>query len=1227
MLVLVCFLRLSALGADSTADGSQHWDSGEGYRRTPLLVPETHRAGFIKRTSDYTGLNHTNTLTAENLAANQILEVGSGVAAGDVDGDGRVDLYFCTLTKGNHLYRNLGEFKFEDITLKAGVSCVDQVSTGAVLADVNGDGQLDLLVTSIGNGPRLFLNQGQGVFQEAAQWGLIHGEGSTSMTLADVDGDGWLDLYVANYNTRTIKDSMKDLDVSAGFVNGRFVVSRPDLFQPILLKSGGASLFELGQPDHLYRNLGGAGFAAVPWTNGIFSDENGHPIAEPPREWGLSARFHDLNGDGFPDLYVCNDFFSSEDRVWINQGNGSFRLLSPLSLRHRSMSSMAVDVADINGDGREDLLVVDMMSQERQRRQKQRASLIHLLAATSYEDPRSSPEYPRNTLFLNRGDGTYAEIARYAGLDASEWSWGTAMLDVDLDGYPDVLIATGTARDANDADLAEQSKQTTSRSADPSRKTRSFPILETPLQAFRNHSDLTFSSASEAWGFDTVGVAHGLALADLDNDGDLDVIINPLNRGPEVYQNQSDKPRVAIRLRGKHPNTQAIGSMIRATQPGFPIQVHEISSGGRYLSGDDPLTVFALRPGDPSLQVDITWRSGKESHYPQLRAGYLYEVTEPDSAPPSKRSPVASLPIAHEISTLASSNLFFQDISAVLKIKHSHSDLDDREVQPLLPRKMTELGPPLAWFDLDGDGWEDLLPGSGSQSLQVVYLNDRHGGFRPIRRKEKSLGNQTMMLGIHDADQKPRVLFAWSSSEHQTPLPGAVMQYTLKQEGDEPVVSEFGSSVGPLALGMFGDTPVLFVGGRIVPGRYPLAADSVLYTMQNGQWILDVTNTLALRRLGLVSGAVWADLDGDGKPELAVATEWGPIRVFALHERLLVERTQALGLTQFAGGWTGITVGDFDGDGLLDLAASNWGLNNTYRRNAQKPVRLYFGDFSNAGRIDMLEAFWEPQEKEYFPAMPLDRLRTLLPNIAARFPTFADFSKATMPNVLEGLEAPVQHLDGNWFTATVFLNRKDHFDPHPLEAEAQFASSFGISVGDLDGDGKEDLFLAQNFFGLDPDVGREDAGRGLWLKGDGIGGFQTVPARESGIALYGEQRSVALCDFDQDGRIDVAVTQNRGSIGLFKNVRAKPGIRVRLKGKGSNPDGIGCALRLVKGQELGPMRWVSAGSGYASQESTTQVLGFTGHSAPTGVWVRWPSGMTQVTPIPLSETSLEIREP
>lgn len=1205
-----------ALSFVYAAEGAPlEWQSQTGHRFANLKVAEQGKVGFTLLGAQPTGIEFTNVLSDVTAAKNRITQNGSGVALGDFDGDGLCDIYFCRLEGANVLYRNLGNWRFEDVTAAAGVGCPDQFSTGALFGDVDGDGKIDLLVNSIGGGTRLFLNVGGGRFQEFLESGLGSQFGAMSMAMGDIDGDGDLELYVANYRVNTFKDAPPGIQrPQTKTVDGKVIVTPEDRFAGVIAKNGLVRLREVGEPDILFVNKGQGRFGKISWTGGAFADAQGSRLSEIPRDWGLSAMFRDMDGDGTPDIYVCNDFFYSPDRVWLNEGGRRFRAAPAHSLREMSMSAMTVDFADINRDGYDDFFVADMLSREHEARHRQRANVALMKDVdVPTRDPNYRAEVIRNTLFLNRGDGTYAEIAQFAGVEESEWTWSAIFLDVDLDGYEDLLIANGNDRDVLDADSMRETAQS-GKSVDQHLKDlQKFPRLEVTKLAFRNRGDLTFEEVGAKWGFNTRGISHGMALADLDNDGDLDVVVNNMNSVAGIYRNDSAAPRVAVRLKGNAPNTRGIGAKIKVS--GGPVsQSQEMISGGRYLSCDDAIRVFAAGSETNDLQIEVVWRSGLRSVVEHAKGNRVYEVDE-------------ALAMAKPAAMKAAPQKWFADASALLKHTHQEDAFDDFQRQPLLPNQLSRLGPGASWFDVNGDGWEDLIIGSGKGGALAIYQNDTKGGFTRLESpglSEVTIRDQTGIVALRNNGSAAVLVGSANYEDGLTNVGASVRQFSFSANKFEDVVPAYNSSAGPIAAAdIDGDGNLdLLVGGRVVAGRWPEAAESRIYKFKAGKFQMDEANSRALEKVRMVSGAMWADLDGDGWVDLILACQWGPVRVFKNEAGVLREVTSSMGLDRLTGCWNGVAVGDLDGDGKLDIVASNWGLNTGHRATATQPARVYYGDLLDRGSVDVIEAEYDWNSR-IVPTRPIDVLGAAIPPLRDHYATFRSFGQATIAEAFAPYASRLHELQATTLSSTVFFNRGVKFEAAELPAEAQWAPAFGVNVADFDGDGADDIFLSQNFFDTQLEASRCDAGRGLWLRNAGGGKFIAIPGQEAGVEIYGEQRGTAVCDYNHDGRVDLVVTQNSGETKLYTNVGAKPGLRVILRGPAGNPDGIGAQMRVrYRGGKLGPVRNVAAGSGYWSQDSAAQILGL--GEAPESIWVRWPGGKEQIVAVESNSTQIQI---
>ncbi|MGQ0701923.1 MAG: FG-GAP-like repeat-containing protein [Gemmatimonadales bacterium] len=1217
---------------------SPEWHEETGYRWRDLASAGRRSPGFTRMDAERTGITFANTVSDSAAFRNRHLMQGSGVAIGDVNGDGRPDIYLARIEGPNALYLNDGDWHFHDVAAEAGVTLGDRPSTGAVLADIDGDGDLDLLVGVMAGRNALFLNDGTGRFRDAtAESGFVpEGRGTTTLTLADVDGDGDLDLYVANYKARTMLDSLSPQQRAFDQIvkrtpRGLEVIPerRADYRLQPRPELKGVTLVQRADPDWFYRNEGGRLVHEPIAHNPRFLDENGRPLADEPDWFGLAARFYDVNGDGAPDLYVANDF-EDPDQFWINDGKGNFRLINQQAIRRLANSNMAVDFADIDRDGHVDLFQVDMLANDHRNKTQVPTHTTFSKIVGEYSVPA---QWQRNALLWNRGDGTFAEIADFAGVAASGWSWSALFLDVDLDGYEDLLIGNGHTWDLMDVDTQERLKSTFT-GLDWREERRYYPELKLRNVAFRNRGDRTFEHASAAWRWGTEeDISHGMAAGDLDGDGDLDLVVNRLGTPAAVMRNDAAAPRLAVRLAGSPPNTHGIGARVTVKGGAVPEQAREVTAGGLYLSGSDAALSFATGPAT-TVTLEIRWRSGAVTTISDAVPGRLYEVRESgigtrvsggEGEGPSAESRVPSpAPL-------------FEDVSGTLNAHHAESFYNDYVRQPLIHRGLSQLGPGVTWVDVNRDDRPDLIIPDGDGG-ELAWYRNQGGRFTRVPLGYPA-GQLDFTMALVLPNPEPHGLGASlvvgrSSYQARTAADAfqlaGVARLDLTPDGLRVreavgVTSPDSASVGALALADLdadGDLD-LFVAGRVIPGAWPLPTSSRLYRNDNGRFVPDPANDAVLRGVGPVSAARFTDLNGDGWPDLVLATDGGPIKVFMNQRGRLTDATARWGLDRYLGMWNGVAAGDFDGDGRMDLVATNWGRNLTFSADSAQPLYLYIGSFGAQRSVDVIPAAYDSVLRTIAPIASLTRLSWALPALRRRIPTFKEYAGSPIEKVLGAAGPSARRLTINTLDHLVFLNRGARFEARPLPDEAQWAPGFGLVVGDFDGDGKEDLFLAQNFSQTETGTPRFDAGRGLMLLGDGTGGFHPMPGQASGIVIYGDQRGAAAADFDGDGRLDLAVSQNAAEAKLYRNTGGAPGLRVRLAGPAGNPDGIGAMPRVRYPDGDGPLREIAAGSGYWSQDGAVAVLGLRG--TPRSVLVRWPGGGEQEVTVAAGQRELQVK--
>ncbi len=1101
--------------------------------------PGERPVGFRKILTENSGLTFAHQIPTSRSLTNQMLLDGSGVALTDIDGDGRIDIFFGASDGQSQLWRNLGNWRFVEQTESAFPDRKRDLSgdvTGVAFADLNGDHKPDLVLNSHADGVRILTNTGAATFR-ALPFRQGQARGGHSVAIADIDGDGWLDIYICNYRQRALMD-MPSARATFQTVNGVPQIamfngrpaSEPDLTNRFRVGPSG-ELEEMGEPDIIYQNHGGTNFTVVRWTNGNFLDEEGNALAEPPRDWGLAAQFCDVNGDGRPDLYVCNDF-QSPDRFWINlstPGQVRLRLVSRSALRHTSLFSMGVDFADFNRDGRWDFFIVDMLSPDHVRRltSMDGSSTIK----NNYPDPLSRPQLGANTLFLQRSDRSYVEVANLSGVAATDWSWTPLFLDVDLDGWPDLLVSAGQERGSRELDIAEHMKQFRRSGlrtdAQIFRERQRFPRQSAPLKAFRNQGTRSaeglprFEDVSTTWGFDYDGVSHGMAVADLDGDGDLDVVVNHLQAPAGLYENLSTAPRIHIRLQGNAPNTAAIGAELRCRSSGtnsLP-QLAQVTAGSHYLSSDDGGKTFAC--GDTPGVLEIRWPSGQITTERNLQANRFYEIKEPEGLLKKRMDPPAP-----------AKRLRFE--ARVVEEAGKPNQPIDFVAQPSLPRLQSTRWPCLA---ITGDTNSELQLWIGKPQSRLRARS------QPFLQSARELGNVRSVIAVVPWGGH---LIAATDAWQGTTQTNSRLVSLERKTGVEQIIKAPVPAISCLAFSAAGSTN-FFIGSGSLLGDYPNSGRSALMQWQAGGFqASSVTN------LGLVTAAVFARLRSSTDPDLITVSEWGPPRIFRIDNGRLIawnppvhfQKNAVRQLGDLNGLWQSVAAEDLDGDGRKDLVLGNWGLNSPfalYTGPALPPefsirsLSLYHGIFQGNART-CFQCYSSAEGRE-LPIQGLNDLSRHLPWISEKFNTHRSFANADAPSILGAQLAVMQRVECRWLASLVLFNRGDHFEAFPLPDLAQAGPIFGLQTGDFDGDGHADVYCAQGFFGYNFNAGRDDTGEGVFLLSRGDSSFDALSTVDAGFRLLGEQRSVLSQDMDGDGRPDLVVGEYGGTVTLLLNRR------------------------------------------------------------------------------------------
>ncbi len=1166
------------------------------------------------------GINFVNKLSEESAAKNRVLINGAGLSVGDFNNDGLPDIFLCGLDNENRLYQNLGNWKFKEWKGTGATSFALKgiYSRGSVMADVNADGWVDILVSTVGQGVRLFVNDnGDSFIEKTNEWNLATTHGSSSLALADVNQDGFLDLYVANNRAQDIRDTGR---LKLRKVNGKIEIPR-HLKDRIFFDKG--ILYENGEPDQLYINNKGRGFNLIPWDKGNFLDEQGKPLSSQPQDWGLSVIASDFNGDGLMDFYVCNDFWSP-DRLWLNLGNTKFKLLDTNAWRNSSASSMGIDLADLNGDGYQEFFVLDMLSRDPVMRKMQKHAQSPLIQKPSPLTTR--PQFLRNTLYRNLQGKQFQELAYYSGLQASDWSWAPIFLDINLDGLSDLIITAGHAHDVQDYDASRavqklQKPRPDSLSGNEIKKlyteemirhNRMYPDLDMPFISFMNKGHFKFVEKTGEWTASSKSIRHGMAKADFDLDGDLDLVISCLNSEVELHENTGQGERIAVKLQSNKYNSNAIGATLTLEWPGLVNQFREIRSGGPYLSGNQSLVCFAA-PNSTSGktlkgELLVRWPSGKVSKHNNIEPGNLYHITEGnlDYVSPSKTEEADSL--MEDYSDLISRHVV------------PESDFNDFLNQPLKPYRTTRRGPGISWGDIDGDGNNDLFVGDSQVGKPSIFFNKGGKGFRQFEVKRNKFTKGELGAALIISERKSNsseVLGLLDLNE----LSGDGKLLQLNSDGNNEY--SFSDEIGGVSSGYFSAVTFLAKSKSLglVTGSgegsklFPESTSAALYLKRDNLWEKEDSISSLLQSLGLVSSAIWTDINQDGFQDLALASHWGNIHVLIQDPTkptlFFSDRSSDYGVGASTSGlWNGIASGDFNEDGFPDLIATNWGLNTDYQVNPNEPLTFFHGQISQPGVMDIIETEYDSNGAKLLMRRHLPFVVSSLPYILANVRTSKQYAEASVEALLGNRLRLAKKTSINRLATSIFLsNEGERFVAKELPMDAQLSPAFGIGVADFNGDGHEDIFLAQNFFETRIDLDRSDAGLGVMLIGKGDGSFDPLKPHESGILLNGQQRAVAVADFDSDFRMDLAVSQSNSEVKLYRNSNSPPGYAINLVGTDGNVSALGTSYQIIFSDgKFGPLREIHAGHGVLSQSSLSATI----HPLKAGdlercsIRIRWP---------------------
>ncbi len=1072
--------------------------------RQPVNRPTT---AFVLVPSEHTGVKFSNDLREseeQNILRYPYYYNGGGVAIGDINNDGLPDIYFTGNMTGDQLYLNKGNLQFQNVTRTAGILSANLWTTGVTFTDINNDGWLDIYVCRSGQrnfrNNLLYINQGNGKFKESAkQYGLNDNGYSVQASFFDFDIDGDLDLYLVNHSVKFFA-SQEQLFASR---------KNPDPFEA----------------DKLYRNNNDGSFTDISKDAGI------NHFA-----FGLSASVGDLNRDGLPDLYVASDFFEP-DFLYINQGDGTFINRLNESFGHISFSSMGSDINDINNDGYLDIIVCDMLAADNYRKKANMAGMdparFQRMVKEGYHY-----QYMQNTLQLNTGVGRFSEIAQLSGVSETDWSWGPLLFDVDNDGFKDLFISNGIRRDIQHKDNVVYLPQL----ANPAARIKAldiiekFPVAKIKNYLFKNSDGLSFLNQSDLWGVDHEGFTTGAAYADLDRDGDLDLVFNNIDDEASIYENifsdnfPKESNYLQLTLAGTADNELGVGATVKVTADGM-VQYQNLQLTRGFQSSVEPVIHFGLGTAKIIDEVEIQWPNGTYSYLHNVSSNQRLQIRQDKTGGQEGKTPNAK-PLFTEIT---------QDMG--LNHYHQEQPFDDFEKEILLPHKYSQLGPCLVVGDINGDSLEDFYIGGAKGFPGELYVQDNTGGFKSNATYTWEADKQFEDTGGHffDSDSDGDLDLYVASGSNEWTDGSAMYQDRLyinngngsftRAENALPDLPISSSVVRSADYDNDGD-PDLFVGGRQRPGQYPKPVSSTVL-VNDGGIFTDLTSQIAvdLQEIGMVTDAQWTDFDSDGDIDLMLVGEWMPITFLENRDGIFYPY-QASSTRNTNGWWYCLAQADVDKDGDMDYVAGNLGKNYKYQASMQEPFEVFSDDFDNNGTLDIVLGYH--QQGKVFPLRGKQCSSEQMPFIKEKFPSYSSFASSDLLQVYgqENIEK-AYHLQAFTF-ASVFIENlgNGQFKITELPLEAQFSSVNGIIIEDFNSDGLLDMLLAGNMFQAEVETARNDASTGLLLKGNGGNNFYPVAAYASGFYAPWDVKNIQVLR-QKHGTPLIVVANNDHQLQIF----------------------------------------------------------------------------------------------